>query len=66
MAVTSLLAIITSPLTSRLILSKITLTFLENILDTLNYRVLLLGNSDIPGFGWNYGLLPLNVTSTLN
>jgi hypothetical protein len=30
--------------------------FLENTLDTLNYRVLLLGDFNVPGFDWNKGL----------
>jgi hypothetical protein len=30
--------------------------FLENILDTLNYCVLLLGDFNVPRFGWKYGL----------
>jgi hypothetical protein len=34
--------------------------FLENTLDTLNYRVLLLGDFSVPGFDWNSGLASLN------
>lgn len=30
--------------------------FLENTLDTLNYRVLLLGDFNVPGFDWDKGL----------
>jgi hypothetical protein len=30
--------------------------FLENILDALNYRVLLLGDFNVPDFDWNSGL----------
>ena len=30
--------------------------FLENILDTLNSRVILLGDFNVPGFDWNKGL----------
>jgi hypothetical protein len=29
--------------------------FLENLLDTLNYWVLLLGDFNVPGFDWNNG-----------
>jgi hypothetical protein len=34
--------------------------FLENILDTLYYRVLLLGDFNVPGFDSNSGLPSLN------
>jgi hypothetical protein len=30
---------------------------LENILDNLNYRVLLLGDFNVPGFDWNSGFV---------
>jgi hypothetical protein len=39
--------------------------FLENILDNLNYHVLLLVGFNAHGFDWNCGL-PSAVTSTLN
>jgi hypothetical protein len=39
-----------------LIILKITSVFLENILDILNYRVLLLGDFNVPGFDPNSGL----------
>jgi hypothetical protein len=32
------------------------LKFLENILNTLNCRVLLLGDFSVPGYDWNSGL----------
>jgi hypothetical protein len=34
--------------------------FSEKILDTSNYRVILLGDFNVPGFDWNYGLLSPN------
>jgi hypothetical protein len=55
MVATCLLAIIISPLMLRSILLKITLIF-RKYKDTLNYRVLLLGDFNVPGFDWNSGL----------
>jgi hypothetical protein len=50
------LAIIIFHLMLTLILLSQTFTFLENMLDTLNYHVILIWNFNVPGFDWNYSL----------
>jgi hypothetical protein len=54
------LAIIVSPPDIKVGIIKNYLNFLENRLDTLNYRAILLGDFSAPGFDWNCCLLPQN------
>jgi hypothetical protein len=55
-----LLATITSPLILNLKLLLITFAFLENNLDTQNFRVILMGDFNSPRFDWKRGLSQAN------